>query len=231
MKKFIWFDLGYTLLYLKREGAYKRALSEFGFDISLQEIERGFHFMDKLFMREFPGYFGGPSECYMLWYVGRLNAYLNVKADIHDVYYRWMKLRGMQPRQWEAYPFCRRTLSELRASGVRTGVISNWDSSARPILAELELDDCFEHIVISSEIGIEKPDVRIFNHAMELAGVRADDCLYIGDNYYDDAVGSRAAGMDCMVINRFGRFGVEEIEDCEIIDDIRAVSAFCGAGA
>ena len=62
-----------------------------------------------------------------------------------------------------------------------------------------------------------KPDPRIFDIALQKAAVSARDCIYIGDNYYDDALGSRRVGMPAMIINRFGKLGVEEIHDCPVI--------------
>jgi putative hydrolase of the HAD superfamily len=132
-----------------------------------------------------------------------------------------MELRGMQDRQWEAYSFCYDTLEHLKERGFRLGVISNWDASARPILEELKLIKFFDTIVISSEVGVEKPDPGIFKAAFELSGSDAEKGIYFGDNYYDDAVGSRSVGMDCCIINPYGSFGIEEIDDCKIIPDIR----------
>lgn len=221
MKKYIWFDLGYTLLYLNRETAYQTALKELGFSLTIDEISRGFHFMDKLFMREYHGYFGGPSEYYMLLYIGRMNMFLSVKVDILKIYTRWMELRGMQKRQWDAYSFCSETLKGLKEQGYSLGVISNWDASARPILEDVGLTGYFDNIIISSEVGIEKPAPEIFLKAFEVSGANAGNSIYIGDNYYDDAVGSSAVEMECLVINRYGNFGIEELTDCVIIPDIR----------
>jgi len=229
MKDYIWFDLGYTLLYLNRENAYQQALKEFGINLSIDEIAKGFHFMDKLFMREYHGYFGGPQEFYMLMYIGRMNMFLGVKIDINKIYTRWMELRGMQSRQWEAYSFCGETLGSLRQQGYRLGVISNWDASARPILKEVGLTDFFDTIVISSEVGIEKPAAGIFRKAFELSGSSAQNSIYVGDNYYDDAIGSSSVGMDCLIINRFGDFGIEEISGCRVIPDIRSLANFVEA--
>ncbi len=41
--------------------------------------------------------------------------------------------------------------------------------------------------------------------------------MYVGDNYYDDCLGSRKVGMNALIINRFGSLGVEEIDDCTVI--------------
>lgn len=224
MKEYVWFDIGYTLFYLNRENAYRQALKEAGLELSLSKIERGFHFADKLFMREFTGLFGVEDPgVYMPWYIGRMNYELGIQVDINDIVKRWMEIRNEQPRQWEAYAYCRPVLSDLKKSGYKLGVISNWDGSARGLLEEHGLIDFFDTIIISSEVGVLKPEPEIFHIAFEKSGSNAEKGLYVGDNYYDDAVGSRSVGMDCCIINRFGNFGVEELKGCGIIPDIRGV--------
>ena len=140
MKEYVWFDLGYTLLYLNRENAYRQALDEMGFKVSIEKVERGFHFADKLFMRDFPGLFGSVEPgVYMPWFIGRMNYEIGIQADINEIISKWMGIRNLQPRQWEAYAFCRPVLAELRQSGYKLGVISNWDASARSLLDEFGL--------------------------------------------------------------------------------------------
>ena len=57
---FVWFDMGYTLLYMQRETTYQLALRNFDIEVPLADIEREFHLTDKLFMREYPGFFLEP---------------------------------------------------------------------------------------------------------------------------------------------------------------------------
>ncbi len=54
---YIWFDIGYTLLRMKREITYRQALKTFGQNVSIETLEREFHWVDKLFMREYPVFF------------------------------------------------------------------------------------------------------------------------------------------------------------------------------
>jgi putative hydrolase of the HAD superfamily len=108
------------------------------------------------------------------------------------------------------------------------GVISNWDESAREILRIHGLERFFEHLIISSEVGWEKPHVEIFEKALQVAGVEPDECVYVGDNYYDDAVGSRKAGMEAIIVNRFGTLGIEELENCPVIPDVRELDRYLG---
>jgi FMN phosphatase YigB (HAD superfamily) len=41
--------------------------------------------------------------------------------------------------------------------------------------------DCFHHLVASHEVGLRKPDVRLYRHAEQVAGARAEQCLFIDD--------------------------------------------------
>ena len=127
---------------------------------------------------------------------------------------------------WLPFEGAAEALADLRRRGYRLGVITNWDSSARGILAAHGLDGCFEQVVVSCEVGCEKPDRRIFDLAAGAAGVRPAECLYVGDNYYVDAVGARGAGMEPVIVNRFGRLGVEEIVDTPIVTHVGEVAGW-----
>jgi putative hydrolase of the HAD superfamily len=220
-KSFIWFDLGYTLLYLNREEPFLQTLREFDLDADPHEVERVFHLADKTFMREYPGLFGEDRRHYMPWYFGVIQYHLGLRFDLCRFFQRWQQLVGTQTDSWFPYPFTVDVLEDLNEKGYRMGVISNWDKSARKILKKHRLDRFFEHIIISSEVGSEKPDVRIFQKAMQAASVDPGECIYVGDNYYDDAVGSRKVGMETIIINRYGELGIEELENCSVICDIR----------
>ena len=86
---FVWFDLGYTLIYMQRETSYQRALEDFGFDVPLVDIEREFHLTDKLFMREYPGFFLQPREVFMPAYLGLVNYHLGISADVCELNAHW----------------------------------------------------------------------------------------------------------------------------------------------
>ena len=225
-KSFIRFDLGYTLLYLNREEPFLETLREFNLDADPDEVERVFHLTDKYFMREFPGVFGGDRRHYMPWYFGVVQYHLGLRFDLCRFFQRWQQSIGTQIDSWAPYPFAFKVLDELRNKGYRMGIISNWDDSARAILKKHSLDHFFEHIIISSEIGCEKPAIEIFKRAIQAASVKPTECIYVGDNYYDDATGCRKAGIESVIVNRYGRLGTEEVNDCPLIRDIREVGVF-----
>lgn len=224
---FVWFDLGYTLLYNLRVPLYRQLMGGHGIDLPLERLELAFHRGDKLFMREYPGVLGTDFRTYLPWYLGALNYSLSLRLDLCRLFERWVDLIQGAEDYWRAYDFVPGALDRLEQRGLRLGVITNWDHTARPILARQGLIERFERIIVSSEVGCAKPDPRIFELALEGLGVPASRCLYVGDNYYDDAVGSRAAGMRCLIVNRFGRGEIEELEQIDpaqlIIRDVREV--------
>jgi epoxide hydrolase-like predicted phosphatase len=63
----------------------------------------------------------------------------------------------------------------------RTGMISNAWSELRPWLNELQIADAFDHIVISSEVGLAKPDPRIFQLALDDLAVSPQEAVFIDD--------------------------------------------------
>jgi putative hydrolase of the HAD superfamily len=219
-KKYIWFDLGYTLLKLKREENFQTILRELGFDSPLDKIERAFHLTDKLFMRQYPGVLGKSREFYMPMYLGNLIYTLGLRTDICSLFKMWMKKLENPLKVWIPFDHVCEELTKLSSEGYRLGVISNWDKTAIPILDLHNLTPFFDDVIISSEVGFEKPDADIFHFALNQASVSAEECLYVGDNYYDDGVGSRKVGMDFVILNPYGDLGVEEIEGCRIVPDI-----------
>jgi 2-haloacid dehalogenase len=79
-----------------------------------------------------------------------------------------------------------------------TGVISNHEYPAiqRRRLASSRLAAFLNVVVISGDIGIEKPDSRLFDHTLHLLGMTAEQCLFVGDSIISDDAGARNAGMD-----------------------------------
>lgn len=71
-------------------------------------------------------------------------------------------------------------------------------------------DKSANHIVVSEEVGVLKPHPQVFEHATNLAGVQADDILYVGDSYSSDVQGGSAFGWN---IAWFTTNGSEEQHD------------------
>ena len=109
-----------------------------------------------------------------------------------------------EPGVWRAYPEVHDVLASLREEGYRLAVISNFDRRLRPVLADLGLADFFEAMVISSEVGADKPDPRIFEHALQTLGVLPGEAWHVGDDPKRDG-GAEAAGLRVYHLARPGR--------------------------
>ena len=64
------------------------------------------------------------------------------------------------------------------------------------------LRDCFAHIVLSEEVGSQKPNPRIFEEALRLNGLQAEDVVMIGDSWNSDIQGAINAGIDQIWIRK-----------------------------
>jgi FMN phosphatase YigB (HAD superfamily) len=98
------------------------------------------------------------------------------------------------------------TLTSLRGAGVRLGVISNGDGNLEKELDSYGLLAFFEIAIDSHDVGIEKPDPRIFVMGLEQMGLSGDDCWYVGDNLVNDILGAKAVDFAQTVL--YDRFHV-----------------------
>lgn len=64
------------------------------------------------------------------------------------------------------------------------------------------LRDCFAHIVLSEEVGCQKPNPRIFEEALRMNGLQAEDVVMIGDSWNSDIQGAINAGIDQIWIRK-----------------------------
>ncbi len=89
-------------------------------------------------------------------------------------------------------------LAFSKEQNIRTGVISNITYCGEVVeerINDLLPAHSFEFIIATSEYMFRKPNKRIFELALEKAGLQPEDVWYIGDNYLCDVVGARSAGI------------------------------------
>lgn len=105
---------------------------------------------------------------------------------------------------WTLFPDARPCLDAL--AGVRLGLITNGDTEQQHAkVAALGLTETFAVVIASGDIGIAKPDPRIFKLAAERLGVPPERCAFIGDRQDTDAQAAAATGMTGIWLNRPGR--------------------------
>jgi putative hydrolase of the HAD superfamily len=112
-------------------------------------------------------------------------------------------------------------LSRCRDRGLRMAVVSNANGTVRAKLERLGLAPFFQTIVDSTEEGIEKPDPGIFRAALDRVGARPETTLHVGDLYYVDVVGARAAGLRGALLDPLG---LHPDADCERFSSLAALA-------
>lgn len=96
--------------------------------------------------------------------------------------------------RWRAAEDSKKVLMASRKSGRRIGMVSNFDAGLRKILADAGFMDYIDAVIVSAEVGCEKPDPRIFEAAMNALDVSAAETIHVGDDAFD-VVGAAAAGI------------------------------------
>jgi putative hydrolase of the HAD superfamily len=87
-------------------------------------------------------------------------------------------------------------LQSLRADGLAVGIISNGEAVVQKRKIQVAgFSELANVVLISGEIGIRKPDQRIFELAATKLGLNPVECIFIGDNPIADVLGATKAGM------------------------------------
>ncbi len=92
-------------------------------------------------------------------------------------------------------------LAALRARGLRLVVVSNANGTLLSAFTRLGLVPALDVIFDSHVVGIEKPDPRFFQLALDASGARAETTVHVGDLYHVDVVGARSAGIAAILLD------------------------------
>ncbi|NXF95463.1 HDHD3 protein, partial [Eubucco bourcierii] len=103
-------------------------------------------------------------------------------------------------RSWELMPGASETLRQCHQRGFRMGVVSNFDQRLETILCHCGLRHHFDFVLSSEAAGFAKPDGRIFQQALSLAGVPPGLAAHVGDDYARDYRAARALGMHSFLL-------------------------------
>jgi putative hydrolase of the HAD superfamily len=126
---------------------------------------------------------------------------LNISNEEADKKFR-LYLQYFQ-RNWTAYNDVIRSLDFLKSQGFELGIISNGDFDQQVNkLKQIGINNYFSYIITSSQVGVAKPNSKIFKEAATRINQDIKECYYVGDRLDTDALGSKDAGMTGIWINR-----------------------------
>lgn len=113
---------------------------------------------------------------------------------------RGVRAHYTEPTRWTVFPDTAAALAELSTAGWRHVVVSNHVPELDGLLRDLGLAGHFATVVNSSLIGWEKPNRRIFETALDLAG-RLERVWMVGDNPVADIAGAQALGIPAILVD------------------------------
>lgn len=100
----------------------------------------------------------------------------------------------------DLYPDVRECFARMHESGVKLLIAGNQPLEARAALERMELG--IDAILISAEVGVEKPAPAFFDRVVRSAKSRPEEILYVGDRLDNDVLPARAAGMRTVLLKR-----------------------------
>ena len=213
----VFLDIGDTVMRPNPswEHVYAMAFSEFGFDVDIDDLHaalrRAYHHggwgMDVGF---------DPTEETSFQRTVQIDAAAIAELGLQpmpEAFYRRLSELFMVTSHWHIFPDAYPTLTALKERGLVVGAVSNWVWNLPELLHALDLVSHFDFIAASARIGFEKPHPRIFQWALEQAGVPAESVVHVGDHIDADVEGARGVGIEGVLIDRAHRFRPEEIPE------------------
>lgn len=113
-------------------------------------------------------------------------------------------------------------LQELARRELKVGLISNSHRSMASFQQHFELHGLIAAAISSSDHGFLKPHASIFEAALRLVGVSADESVMVGDSLMHDIEGARRVGMRGVLVRR-AEPGVSHLEDPPDVPVIRSL--------
>ena len=141
------------------------------------------------------------------WWLSLAGQTFSMTNDLHkfpnfEHFFKSLYAYFAKAEPWFIYPEVIATLAAWRKQGITLGVLSNFDSRIYSVLAALELDQYFDSITISTEVGAAKPDHLIFEKALAKHNLSPDLAWHIGDSFSEDYQGASALGITAFWLNR-----------------------------
>ncbi|MFI5113821.1 MAG: HAD family hydrolase [Terriglobales bacterium] len=211
--KFVFFDVGNTLLFPNRERIHA-PLAERGLAPDAEHLldleRRTKKQFDSLMISD-----GSHDHSFWRMFYTQLLAEIGVSDDaLRDQFVTSIRNSANWDRVLPG------TSEHLQHIGVHypIGVISNADGKIEDVLRACGIADCFRTITDSGLVGYEKPHPEIFRQALQQMNAAPEESLYVGDVYSVDYLGATGAGMQAVLMDVAGAYrdkGIPRIESLE----------------
>lgn len=203
--KTVFFDVGNTLLFFNLKQV-REILNESGYRIPLEKLRhaegKSKETVDALVLTK--SNILNDRHRAILYYKNMLSYLSGIHVKDMTRIAKQLRKKDVSDGLWnKEIKGTRSVLSALKQRNFRLAVISNSDGRVGKLLDDKKLTGYFEVVVDSAKLGVEKPDPRIFRHALQRMNAKPEHSLYIGDFYSIDVLGARRAGMKPLLIQPF----------------------------
>ena len=221
MIKAVFFDLYHTLIHYDppREESLSKVLADSGIEVTADALRRPMIVADEFIYQEharLPMSKRSDDERKALYTQYQImllkEAGINPTEElIRSILFKMQQIKFSRVLFDDVLP----ALNQLKQKGFILGLISNVDSDITPLFDKLGLRQILQVVVTSQDTGYYKPQPEIFEQAARQAGVKAQESMYVGDQYQIDVLGANRAGMQGVLLDRNGYFK-EATEDLKI---------------
>jgi HAD superfamily hydrolase (TIGR01549 family) len=207
----VFFDLGGTLLVMRRDRIISRILSDEGYPVRPEQVHSAYFKVEPSWLSVYGERTMSGEETE--------EAYRQLDAMICRLLFPDQsekevdRISGLTRRLWatvektiplELYPDVIPALDRLKSEGYMMGLVSNAPPDTLKVIESLGLVKYLPVIVVSGVVGVSKPNPEIFRIALSQAGVEPGEAIHVGDVYEADVLGARSAGIKGLLIDRDG---------------------------
>jgi len=198
--KVVFFDVHETLIHIKLSPPeiFHALCDEVGADVSLAAIQERYPNPETLEVRREAH--GNDTE---FWrdFNASLVADLGL-ADPNEALSQFITDGFLRDQWWATYHDAKPALVKLKAKGYKLAVIANAREVLLGRLKQVKLIDFFDSITYSHEVGVAKPDPKIFKTALERVGATPREAVHIGDRMREDVEGANTVGITSVLLDR-----------------------------
>ena len=223
--KAILFDLGGTLIKTTEiPHVMRQILTHCGINRSLEEVshawkkaEKGLDFRDLTKLLD---------EFWVQWNI-RILSNLQVKSNTRAL------AEFIATHWWDycnitLYPDAKRILPLLKERGLKIGLVTNGlQSDVDEILPKAGLQSFFDAVVVIDTLRRMKPDVEVFQYALQILKTSPSEAIFIGDEVEADYRGAQRSGLTAYLIDRDGKVHDDSVNKMSSLDDLLDIIEVC----
>lgn len=220
--KAVFFDAGNTLLlpHPSVEEVCVEVLAGHGYYPSTADLQRGLDRAERYYEERYwsdDTFWASETEAAAMWSEMYALAMEEVGVEAFPALGRQLYDEFGRGDRWALYPDVLPAMRELHAMGLHMGIVSNWDARLPGLCHHLGLSRYLDFVISSANLGRIKPEASIFHSALSRVGVAPHEAVHVGDHYYADVLGARAAGIHPVLLDR-GEWSSNP--DCTVIDSL-----------